>query len=613
MTGDMLITLAILGVAILLFVTEWVRVDVVALGVVVSLVIFDVITIDQGIAGFSNKAVISIAALFVVGGAVFHTGLAQMIGAQVMRIAGTNERRLLIVLMLSVAGLSAFISSTGVVALLLPAVVNLANRTEIPTSRLLIPVSFSALLGGTATLIGTPPNLIASEALITGGYPGLGFFDFSLPAVLLIGVGVAYMSILGPRLLPTRVQKNLIEKVETPEELFDLHELPRTLFRLAIPAESALVGKAIQATRLRRDYGLTIVRIVRPNPQTERRVLISHPEPSTLCLAGDEIIVQGDADKVHEAAAHWNLIDMPDAPVQREDIITKGMGIAEVLLRPRSSYNGKTINEIGFGHDYHVTVLGVKRPGGDTIDPNHHDSPIKTGDMILVQGSWEDIFALKKRRNDFIVMGESEAAQIGAFARFSHAPIAMVVMVGMVAVIALNVLDLTTASLLAGLLMVVSGCLTMDEAYKAIDWKSLVLIAGMLPMSTALESVGVVEAVSNGLVDTLGGIGPIAVMMGLFVIAMGFTQVLSNTTTAVLLAPVALLAASEMGVAPQAFIMAIAFAVSLAFATPVASPVNALVMTAGNYRFKDYARVGLPFMAISMVILLVILPILYQF
>lgn len=620
MTADMLLTLGILFVAIVLFVTEWLRVDVVALGVVLALMITGIISVEAGIAGFSSKAVISIGALFIVGGAVFHTGLANVLAAQILRFAGQDERRLLLVLMISVATLSAFISSTGVVALLLPAMVSISNRLDIAPSRLLIPVAYSALLGGTATLIGTPPNVIASDTLVAGGFGGLDFFSFAPPGVVLIAIGTAYMLFLGAKVLPTRKTVSLVQSVETPEQLFDIHNLPDKLFRIHVLNKSTLIGETVQSAGLRAEHDLTVVRILRDEKTTNgglsattRRKVITHIEPTTTFERGDVIIVQGDSDAVKAASEQWNAGFMASEFVELSDIVTTDIGIAEVLLRPRSEMLGKTIREVNFGSMHRLTVLAIKRPGGGDVPTEVKDTPLKFGDMLIVQGAWDDIFALKRQRHDFIVMGEPEAAQMGAFARTNRAPFALLILAAMVVLIALNILELTVASLLAAVCMVLVGCLTMDEAYRSIDWKSLVLIAGMLPMSTALESVGVVSAVSDGLVSGLGDFGPVAVLAGLFLMGMTFTQVLSNTTTAVLLAPVALLTAAEMGVAPQAFMVGIAFSTSLAFATPVASPVNTLVMTAGNYKFGDYAKAGLPLMVIGMIISLIILPLLWGF
>lgn len=617
MSIDMLITLVILLVAIVFFITEWLRADVVALGVVLALMITGVISIEAGIAGFSNKAVISIGALFIVGGAVFHTGLANVFAAQIIRVAGGDEKRLLLVLMIAVSFAGSFISSTGIVALLLPAMMSLSNRLNIPPSRLLIPVAYSALLGGTVTLIATPPNVIASDALVAAGYSGLSFFSFTPLGVALVAVGVIYMMVFGEKLLPSRIVESDIQKVETPEQLVDIYNLPDRMFRIQIKPDSKLAGLTVSDARLRSDYGLNIVRLMRRSAGTNggfsmggKREIITHIEPDMMFQVGDVLIVQGDIEAVKNASQVLDADFMHKEIVGQQDIITSEIGIAEIMLRPRSELLGKTIRDVNFASSYHVTVLAIKRHNNEIVN-DVKDVTLRLGDMMVVQGAWGDIFAMKKRRHDFVVMGEPEAEQFGAFSRTSRAPVVMWLLVLMIGLIALNILDLTVASMLVAVLMVLTGCLTMDEAYRSIDWKSIMLIAGILPMSTALEQVGVITLVSETMVNTLGGYGPIAVLAGLFVMGLTFTLVLSNTATALLLMPVALFTANAMNVEPQAFVMAIAISASMAFISPISTPVTTLVMTPGNYKFFDFVKIGVPLTLITMIISLIMLPILW--
>ncbi|HLU10067.1 MAG TPA: SLC13 family permease, partial [Oceanobacillus sp.] len=324
------------------------------------------------------------------------------------------------------------------------------------------------------------------------------------------------------------------------------------------------------------------------------------------------LIVRGELNDVTRAAGYWNLGIMANHPVKEGDIITNEVGIAEVILRPRSVLLGKSLAELHFGSTYRLTVLNIRRPGTDE-KLNLKETPLKLGDVLLVQGRWKDIFALKRLRKDFIVMGEPEAVEMGAFTRKSHAPATLLILTGMVVAIATNIMSLTLASMVAGVAMVLAGCVTMDEAYESIEWKSLFLIAGMLPMSTALVKVGLVGVVANAFVVTLGELGPMFVLAGLFILTTMFTQVLSNTATALLIAPIALASAQGLGVDPHAFLIAVALAASMAFASPVASPVNTLVMSAGNYHFSDYVKVGALMIAIGFVIVMIVLPVLWPF
>ncbi len=603
------LTLFILGAAMFLFFTERLRVDVVALSVVVALAASGILTIEQAIAGFSSTTVISIAALFVVGGAVFQTGLAAMIGDRILKIAGRSEGRLLAVLMIAVALMSAFISSTGVVALMLPAVVSLATRAKMPTSRLLMPLAFSALVGGATTLIGTPPNIIASDALRAAGYAPFDFFSFTPIGLLLILIGVGYMLTIGRRLQPDRQPVTHGQQMETPSELFALYRLPDNLHRVRVREASLLVGQKLGDLHLNRDFGVTILSITRANGngRPERG---DRPDADRVISTDDVLLVQGESSAVGRAAVAYNLAIIANDPVREGDVITNEVGIAEVLLRPRSSLLGKSLTDLRFGSVYKVTVINLHRPGTENSAIDLRTTPLKFGDILLVQGRWKDIFALKRLRHDFIVMGEPEAAEMGVFARVSRARLTLIIMALMVLAIGLNVVSLTLGAMIAAGALVLTGCVTPDEAYESIDWKSLILIAGMLPMSTALVKVGVVESVAGWFVTALGGLGPLAVMAGVFLLTVAFTQVLSNTVTMVLVAPVALATAQSLGVQPGAFLMGAAVAASLAFASPVASPVNTLVMSAGNYRFSDYFRVGAPLIVISLLLVLIVLPIL---
>jgi di/tricarboxylate transporter len=621
MTFDMWLTLGILAAAVIFFITEWLRVDVVALGVVVVLMLTRLLTSEEALAGFSNPAVLTIAALFMVGGAVLQTGLAGVIGERILAVAGTSPTRLTVVVMLTVALLSGFMSDTGTVAVLLPATISLARSAKMSPTKLLIPLSFGALLGGAGTLIGTPPNIIVSDILRESGLGPFRFFDYTPLGLILLAVGIGYMLLVGRRLLPDYQPGLDLQRVETPEELIDLYRLPANLFRLRVRRNSGLIGKTLSEIGLRRDYNLTALEISRPAAPREvarlgdRRLVLQADEPESLTPTaetplqrGDILLVQGASNDVSHAAAVWEL-GVQLAEAEDEDaLINTEVGLAEVLLPPRSSLNGKTLVDVRFGSTYNLTVLGIRRPGADeALDLK--TTVLRFGDTLLVQGAWQNIIALRRKRRDFVVMGEPEV-MLGARAR-ARAPLALLVLAGMLVLMVTNAFPLATVSLLAALAMILLGALTIDEAYEAIDWKSIVLIAGMLPMATAMEKVGLVARVADALTVGLGDLGPLAIIAILFGLTSLFTQVFSNTATTVLIAPIALATARELGLQPQAFLMAVAVAASMAFASPVASPVNTLVMGAGGYRFRDFLRVGLPLILLTLVLSVLVLPMLW--
>ncbi|MEO1164976.1 MAG: SLC13 family permease [Chloroflexota bacterium] len=622
MTIDMWITLAILIVAIILFVTEQWRVDVVALGVVVILMVTGILSVDEAIAGFSSSAVLLIAALFIVGGAVFQTGLALSLAQQIIRIAGTSETRLLVLLMITVAVLSGFVSDTGTVAVIMPAVIGLASSLRIAPSKLLLPVAFASLLGGASTLIGTPPNIIVSETLQDAGLEPFGFFSYTVMGVILTLIGIAYM-IFMQRFLPEHISSDYDDSITTPVELLDAYRVQDQIYRLRVQSRSSLKGKMIKDTKIGQRHHIDILEISRPAPartlaaigdaelvvQSKRNVPI-HPRPDTVLEHNDVLIVRASSQDVATASAKLKLSIQPRKPNEEDALISQEVGVAEIVIPPRSSLIGKTIEQLRFGTQYRLTVLGIKRPGAkfDVLK----DVSLQFGDSLLVQGEWKDIFELRKRQHDFVIIGGTQEIQ-SHLLNFDKAPMTLLILAGMLVMMIGGWLPTTTVAMLAALLVVVTGCLSMDDAYNAIDWKSIVLIAGMLPMSTAMVKVGLVELAATVFTDTLGMFGPAVMMGGLFLLTSIFTQVLSNTATTVIIAPLALITAQSLGIDPRAFLMAVAIAASMAFATPVASPVNTLVMGAGQYRFADYAKIGIPMIILAFITVMIVLPIIFPF
>lgn len=613
---DVAIVLTVLTGVIILFVTERISADVVALGGLIALMLTGVLTTSEALAGFSSTSLLSIAFLFVVGEAVFRSGLADAIAERIFRVAGQTEQRLLLILCGSVALLSAVISSTGVVALMLPAVISLAGRLRVAPSRLLIPLAFSSLFGGTLTLIGTPPNLIVSEALEKTGASGFGFFSFTPIGGILSIMGIFLLITVLKRLLPNRLVEEDKQVAPTPTELFDLYNLADALFRVRINADSPANNQTIEQLNIRREYTVNIVSVLHPNTTGNGRRERTHNQPiynprtDTVLCHDDVLLLQGDVNAVRQVCDRWGFTIL-DEKVKPTDIITPQAGIAEMLLRPRSSFIGKTLTELEF-RQYNVTVLGLRRAGNDEFISTR-DARLNFGDMLLVYGRWRDIFALKNRRADLVVMGEPEAEKFGAFQRRTKAPMTLLILALMVASIALNILPLVTASMLAVLGLVLTNTVTMNEAYQSINWKSVILIACMIPLGTALEKVGIAQSVAQWVTTTLGGVSPLAVMGGLFLLTALFTQVLSNTVTAVLLSPIAIASATQLGVDPHAFLMTVGIAASMAFASPVATPVNMLVMSAGNYRFIDYTKVGIFLILMSFIVTLVVVPIFFPF
>lgn len=623
-TPEMIITLAILIVAMFLFITERLRVDVVALCVLVVLMATNVLTVEEALSGFSSSAVLLIAALFIVGGAVFQTGLAGILADRIVDIAGTSETRLLVVVMIAVAIVSGFISSTGTVAVLMPAVISVALSVRINPSRLLMPLAFASLLGGAMTLIGTPPNIIVSDALVEAGFAPFEFFQFAPMGLLLVVAGIAVTLVLRKYLPDNKPANGNEQAAVSAAELIESYHLGESVYRARIRSASSLIGKTVGESNIGHDYDLNILEIMRPPAprklaefgnqqfvvQSARDIPI-HPRPDVQLAHNDVLILQGESEMVSRFVLDKKLSIQPLRATDHAALISEEVGVAEVVLPPRSSLVGKTLIDVRFSNLHNLTVLSIRRPGHGKIE-NFREARLAFGDILLVQGAWHNIFNLSKRAGDFVLIGGTREIESHLYNR-AKAPIALLILVGMLVVLVTGWLPTTTAAMLASLMVVLTGCLTMDEAYQAIDWKSIVLVAGMLPMSTALVKVGWIDLLGTGFAETLGALGPIVVMAGLFILTTSLTQVLSNTTTSVIIAPLAIVIAGQLGVQPHAFLMSVAIAASMAFATPVASPVNTLVMGAGNYRFSDYMKLGTPFIIVSFVMTMIALPILFPF
>jgi di/tricarboxylate transporter len=606
MTGEILFVFGLLLVTIFLFVSGFWRLDVVAIMVILTLMLSGLLSPGDALAGFGDPVVLLIAGLFVVGEGLFRTGVAYRIGNWLMGVAGTSENRLLILLMLVVAGLSAFMSSTGAVAIFIPVALNLAAKADVSPSRLLMPMAFASLIGGMLTLIGTPPNLVVSTQLTREGLDSFGFFDFTPIGILVLAVAIGYILVVGSRSLPgeTGVDGAIHDRLSL-RDLAEVYDLIGQLNRLRIWTGSPLEGKTVSQAKLRTRYGVTVLGLERLR---RRARAVTPVEIQTEFQAGDIIYVAGTAPQVDKLAEAEGVeqLGVESGQVQ---IAAQEVGLVEVLLAPRSALIGKTLSAARFRERYGLTVLGILRDG-QPLQGNLVETVLGFGDSILMGGGWTQIELLQGEQKDFFVLNLPREMDEVAPER-ARAGWALAIVVGMIFLMAFKMTPSVTAVLLAALAMVLTGCVSMKDAYASINWESLVLIAGMLPMATVLEKTGGVELIADGLADSLGDMGSLALMAGLFVITSVFSQVISNTATTVLLAPIAVSAALEVGVSPHPYLMTVALAASTAFATPMASPVNTLVMGPGEYKFNDFVKVGVPLQILAMVVTLLSVPLLF--
>ena len=606
MTTEMAFVFGVLAVAVVLFASGRVRLDVVALLVLLALLLGDVVTVGEALAGFSDPVVLMIAGLFIVGEALVTTGVAFAVGEWMMRVGGASEERLLMLLMLVVGSIGAFMSSTGIVALFLPIVLSISAKTGFSRSGLLMPLAFASLISGMMTLIATPPNLVVNAELRNRGLETFAFFDFTPIGAAVLLVGIAYMLFVGRRLLSAGRVEETRDKGQTIADLADAYGLTEELARLRIPADSPLVGETVASAKLRTLFGVAAVGLER---REGRHVSIMPALVHSELRAGDVLYVVG----AEEPEAHFieaqRLRREPLEAGHRTDIIRE-LGVAEVMLPPNSGMIGQSLAEAAFRSRYNANVLAICRDG--TPVENVVGERLKFGDTLLVSGSWKDIGLLQGQKKDFIVLSLPVELKDVAPA-YRQAGWAIAVLVAMIAAMTFGLVPNVAAVLIAALAMVAARCVSMDKAYKVINWPSLVLIAGMLPLATALQKTGGTDLIVDGLVAAVGGLGPLAMMGGLFVLTAVLGLFISNTATALLLAPIAIGTANDLGVAPYPFVMTVAIAASAAFMSPVSSPVNTLVVAPGGYSFLDFVKVGVPMTVLVMVVALVLIPLLFPF
>jgi len=779
MTLDIATVFAITALAVLLFITERVRVDLVALLVMASLALTGILTPVEALSGFSNAAVVTVWAVLILSAGLARTGVAGSVGHRVLGLAGNGEARLILLIMLMVGALSGFMNSIGVASLFLPVVIDIARRTKIPPSKLLMPLAFAALLGGLITLIGTPPNILISEALSAANLEPFGMFDFTPVGIVVMVAGILFIALLGRGLLPDRdISRQTANGAQDYKEFYDLQD---RMVMVHLPDDSNLAGKTLGKSRLGSILGLNVVAIIH-NGQTQLA-----PSVETVLQTGDRLLLEGNLDQLTEFHDREHLV-IEDEKIAIEKLISAGIQLVELELTPDSHLIKRTLRQIDFRHRFAVIVLAIRR--GETVWRTNLESiPLLAGDKLLVQGDQSQLDALRAEK-DFVSspsqaaqvyqleerlmlvrlpedsalvgknliesrLGESfglgvmgiirqgethlmpdpqeqleagdtllvkgnredlltvdglqtlriesepppalsdlETADIGlveavlsphttlvgrtlreihfrakyglsvlaiwregrAFRsnlgeialrfgdalllhgardriqllgsdpdflvlteeaqeapRTNKALLAVLIMAVVLLPVILGWVPIAIMAVVGVGLMVLTGCLTMDEAYRAIEWKAVFLIAGMIPLGIAMQKTGAASFVATWMVGILGVYGPTAVMAGLYVLTSLTSQVMPNPAAAVLLAPIALNTANDLGISPYTLMMTVAVAASAAFLSPVSHPANLLVMGPGGYRFSDYIKVGLPLTLVVLVVVVLVMPIFWPF
>ena len=610
MNGELIWVLSLLAIAVVLFATGKVRMDAIALMVIVAFVLSGTLTLNEAFSGFSDPNVILIAALFIIGDGLVRTGVATKMGAWLVSVAGNSETKMLIYLMLTVAGLGAFMSSTGVVAIFIPVVLSVSVRMNTSPSRLMMPLSFAGLISGMMTLVATPPNLVVNSELLREGLHGFSFFSVTPIGLVVLILGIVYM--LAVRfMLKTDNGDSARDgrKRSTFRDLIREYHLTGRARRLAIRPGSPMLGQRLDDLKLRERYCANVIGVERW--RRFRRVIVNVNGVSEF-RARDVLLIDMSASDVD--LRQFCGEQMLEPMVLRGEYFADqalDVGMAEVALIPDSEMIGKTVREIAFRTRFGLNIVGMKRDG-KAMDGSVVDEPLQLGDILLVVGNWRQIALLAKRGRDFVVLNMPVEVDDASPAH-SQAPHAIFCLVLMVALMLTDEIPNPIAAIIACLLMGKFRCINAESAYKAIHWPSIILIVGMMPFALALQKTGGVDLVVKGLMDVAGGEGPYLMLGCLFVMCAAIGLFISNTATAVLMAPIALAAAKSMGVSPYPFAMVVAMAASAAFMTPVSSPVNTLVLGPGKYSFSDFVKIGVPFTILVMVVCVLLIPVLFPF
>ena len=576
-------TLIILALTVVMFIIGKIRADIVALCALTALILLGILTPEEALAGFSSTVIIMMVGLFVVGGAILQTGLAKAVSQKIMKLAAGSDTRMFLLVVIVTSAIGAFVSNTGTVALMMPIVVSMAVQSGTQPARLLMPLAFASSMGGMLTLIGTPPNLVIQDALTAAGYEPLGFFSFFPVGVICIVTGIVVMLPLSKKFLYKKKGsgKHNSGRGKTLDDLVSEYNLSNALRRYRIKQHSAIAGKSVAELDLPGRYGLSILEI--RNESSDRSGLIrnvtqSLASPESILTAGDIIYLTGDTAKMSQFASENRMEELDNNSIDFYDI-----GISEIVLMPTARIIGMPLRKSGFRERYSINVLGIKR-NNDYITNDLPQVKLQSGDVLLVQGKWSNIAQLDDDETDWVVLGQPEK-QASQVTLDYKAPVAAIIMLLMIAAMVFEFIPIApvTAVMAAALLMVITGCFrNVEAAYKTINWESIMLIAAMMPMSVALEKTGTSALISHSLVSSLGSMGPTVLLAGIYFTTSLLTMFISNTATAVLMAPIAMTSATEIGVSPYPFLFAVTLGASMCFASPFSTPPNALVMHAGE-------------------------------
>lgn len=607
---------AIILVTVLLFIWGKYPPDMVALGSLLALYLTGILTVPEALSGFSNATVVMIAALFIIGEGLSRTGWTAVIGRKFVKMAKNKISRLIVLVTSGSGTLSGFVSNTGTVAALLPVTIAAAWGAGTLPSKLLLPVAFGSNAGGLLTLTGSPTNIIVSDYLSDQHQVGFSFFEFSLIGVPVLLLAVLYMRVFAVRLLPdvktNNRPVNLDEEVHKWISDFSIGE---NLYRLRVRSMSPMLNTPLNQWNLEKEYGVSVVRLRRRHPKPLQRVepYVEFPEGETVMFYHDILTVKGASKDIERMTRELKLGLIPQEFEKEElkkEFINQEVGLVEVIITPKSYFVGRSFPLGQYLSRFGVQLLGINRNGKPLQDVN---VTLKEGDSLIIRGSWENIDKLKSIYENLVICGSPESMSKDVDVLNTRSYMALGILVLMIVLLAFKLVPGVIGVMICAALMLLTGCVPLGKVYKSIGWESVIMIGAMIPLGVALQKTGAAQLISDTMVGAMGNSNPILLMAGLFLLTTLLSQTINNSATAVLMAPIAFMAATGIGVSPRPFMMAVAVSASTAYITPMGTTTNAMVMGAGGYKFTDYVKVGTPLLLLTFILAMVLIPVIWPF
>jgi di/tricarboxylate transporter len=602
MDNNLIITFVILIASLVLFFIDRLPADLVALLVVVALGVTGVLTPQEAFSGFSRSAVIIIISIFILADGLQRTGVTEQVGNILLKAGGRSELSLVVIVMSAGALLSLFMNNIAAAAVLLPAVSGASKKAGVSNSRILIPLAFGTILGGMATLL-TTSNIILNSLLLDNEIQGFSLTDFLPVGSVMVVTGIAYVALVGRGFLPgaSPIERTQAPNPERAADLIATYGLGKGLFRVRVPKGSFLIGKMLTESTLREDFGVSVVAIERGG----RKLFALSPD--TRLKLGDVLVLEGEEKGFRKRDIEPFMEYLPVSEWKESDLESRVVEVVEAMLAPRSRFLGKTLKESHFREKYGVTVLAIWR-GDQEIFTELADLPLEFGDALLLQGTRKKLAVLSDDP-DLILLMSREEAEITV----PNKGLAALMIFSATLLFAVLVPDLTGPIMLGGALsMMLTGILTTEQAYASIGWKSVFLVAGMLPMGIALSKTNAAGLIAGEIVTFCGAFGPVFLLGGIFIVTVFLTQAVNGAVAAAILGPVAIHVAQQANLNPRSMVMGVALATSMAFVTPLSHPVNILVMSPGGYNFRDFVKIGLPLTVLLFVVVMIVLPLFWN-